>query len=34
MSSQAYVDNEADEVEETMSGEEEPMQEDEIPLTP
>ncbi|EFH46527.1 hypothetical protein ARALYDRAFT_915332 [Arabidopsis lyrata subsp. lyrata] len=34
VSSQAYVDNEADEVEETMSGEEEPMQEDEIPLTP
>ncbi|ANM66641.1 fanconi anemia group D2 protein [Arabidopsis thaliana] len=34
VSSQAYIDNEADEVEETMSGEEEPMQEDELPLTP
>ncbi|XP_010440365.1 PREDICTED: Fanconi anemia group D2 protein-like isoform X2 [Camelina sativa] len=34
VSSQAYVDNETDEVEETVSGEEEPMQEDELPLTP
>lgn len=33
VSSQAYVDNEADEVEENMSGEG-PMEEDEPPLTP
>lgn len=35
VSSQAYVDNETDEVEEeTMSGGEDPMEADELPLSP